>query len=286
MNHFLAFIVVQAWQIKFHLLHGFLSHRLPFPTPPLANGIPPLGDTGNDGPAVPPDGLLPPPPPFQPISCSSQSPGAASSTGRAHLLFQHKCEWDLDGTQRVRYLECYIYDQEEFACSDSAHGEFLAVTALVQVNVDMWNREECILQYEKARVDVCLYNCRLLYYEAAKMQQRVTGRRGQLSTFSRWPPLSTSPSPDFGFMRNLSFALMFSVDSLAWTSTLSSPWEKICQRSSPLQRSCPTPTDPHLKKGRRERNSGQGNRFPPSFSSFAAASFPEERLHLGKTEAG
>ncbi|KAG8127263.1 hypothetical protein E2320_014186 [Naja naja] len=58
-----------------------------------------------------------------------------------------------DGTQRVRFLERYFYDRQEFARFDSDLGKFVAVTALGKVDADGWNRDEQLLQYEKAGVD-------------------------------------------------------------------------------------------------------------------------------------
>uniref|UniRef100_A0A8C6X234 MHC class II beta chain N-terminal domain-containing protein n=1 Tax=Naja naja TaxID=35670 RepID=A0A8C6X234_NAJNA len=78
------------------------------------------------GPGVPPNGLSPPPPPSL----------------AAHFLYQ-----------RVRFLERYFYDRQEFARFDSDLGKFVAVTALGKVDADGWNRDEQLLQYEKAGVD-------------------------------------------------------------------------------------------------------------------------------------
>uniref|UniRef100_A0A8C6VJF4 Ig-like domain-containing protein n=1 Tax=Naja naja TaxID=35670 RepID=A0A8C6VJF4_NAJNA len=110
------------------------------------------------GPGVPPDGL----PPLA-----------------AHFLAQWKFEClFLNGMQRVRFLYRYIYDRQEIVLFDSDLGKHVAVTALGEADADYWNRNEQILQYQKACVDRF---CRLGYevgnYEAAKREERAIGRR-------------------------------------------------------------------------------------------------------------
>ncbi|KAK9405149.1 DLA class II histocompatibility antigen DR-1 beta chain-like [Crotalus adamanteus] len=57
----------------------------------------------------------------------------------AHFLLQWKTECHfLNGTQRVRYLDRYIYDRQEFLRFDSDLGKFVAVTPLVQPDVEKW----------------------------------------------------------------------------------------------------------------------------------------------------
>uniref|UniRef100_A0A8C6XQ00 MHC class II beta chain N-terminal domain-containing protein n=1 Tax=Naja naja TaxID=35670 RepID=A0A8C6XQ00_NAJNA len=70
--------------------------------------------------------------PSQPISCSR----------KAECLF-------LNGTQRVRFLDRYIYDRQEFARFDSDLGKHVAVTELGKVDADDWNRDEQWLQYRR-----------------------------------------------------------------------------------------------------------------------------------------
>ncbi|XP_039200358.1 DLA class II histocompatibility antigen, DR-1 beta chain-like [Crotalus tigris] len=101
----------------------------------------------------------------------------------AHFLYQHKVECGfLNGTRRVRFLERYIYDREEYLRFDSARGEFEAVTALGKATAEAWNRDKHELQYQKTGVDAfCRYN-----YETAKTGQMV-GRRAK-------PTVSISPT--------------------------------------------------------------------------------------------
>uniref|UniRef100_A0A670Z8Y9 MHC class II beta chain N-terminal domain-containing protein n=1 Tax=Pseudonaja textilis TaxID=8673 RepID=A0A670Z8Y9_PSETE len=87
------------------------------------------------GPGVPPDGL--PPPPLLLLA--------------AHFLYQRKAEClFLNGTQRVRYLDRYFYDRQEFVRFDSDLGKYVAVTAFGEADADYWNGDKQIMQYQKA----------------------------------------------------------------------------------------------------------------------------------------
>ncbi|XP_015684801.1 DLA class II histocompatibility antigen, DR-1 beta chain-like, partial [Protobothrops mucrosquamatus] len=73
---------------------------------------------------------------------------------KVHFLYQGKCECRfLNGTRRVRYLQRYIYDRQEYLRFDSDRGEFEAVTALGKVTAQAWNRDKHKLQYRKAKVN-------------------------------------------------------------------------------------------------------------------------------------
>ncbi|XP_060543788.1 H-2 class II histocompatibility antigen, E-S beta chain-like [Pantherophis guttatus] len=82
----------------------------------------------------------------------------------AHFLAQWKVECRfLNGTQRVRYLDRLFYDRQEISYFDSDLGKFVAVTPLVQPDVDRWNRDEQRLQYQKDSVDrFCRNNYEIL----------------------------------------------------------------------------------------------------------------------------
>ncbi|XP_060546185.1 rano class II histocompatibility antigen, A beta chain-like isoform X4 [Pantherophis guttatus] len=102
------------------------------------------------------------------------------------LQWKHGCRF-LNGTQRVRFLDHYIYDRQEFAHFDSDLGKFVAVTEFGKGDVDRWNRDEQLLQYKKAQVDSF---CRRAYkvgsYQAPKAE-RTIGRRAK-------PTVSISPT--------------------------------------------------------------------------------------------
>ncbi|XP_015686861.1 HLA class II histocompatibility antigen, DRB1-4 beta chain-like, partial [Protobothrops mucrosquamatus] len=77
-----------------------------------------------------------------------------------HFLYQtkHECRF-LNGTRRVRFLDRYFYDRQEYLRFDSARGEYEAVTALGKVDAEDFNRDKHKLQYRKAKVDsFCRYN--------------------------------------------------------------------------------------------------------------------------------
>ncbi|XP_026582006.1 HLA class II histocompatibility antigen, DRB1-15 beta chain-like, partial [Pseudonaja textilis] len=97
----------------------------------------------------------------------------------AHFLLQEKSECIfLNGTQRVRLLDRFFYDRQEYVRFDSDLGKFVAVTALGEADADYWNGDKQIIQYRKAAVDFfCRYNYEVYNYEAAKREERVIGRR-------------------------------------------------------------------------------------------------------------
>ncbi|XP_026549960.1 HLA class II histocompatibility antigen, DRB1-4 beta chain-like, partial [Notechis scutatus] len=97
----------------------------------------------------------------------------------AHFLYQYKPEClFLNGTQRVRFLDRYFYDRQEFVRFDSDVGRYVAVTALGQPDADKWNGDKQWMQYKKAAVDrFCRHNYGVYNYEAAKREERVVGRR-------------------------------------------------------------------------------------------------------------
>ncbi|XP_013908792.1 PREDICTED: LOW QUALITY PROTEIN: ecto-NOX disulfide-thiol exchanger 2-like [Thamnophis sirtalis] len=80
--------------------------------------------------------------------------------GEVHFLHQKKCECRfLKGTQRVRYLDRHFYDRQEFLRFGSDLGKFVAVTEFGKVDADNWNRNQQLLQYQKAGAHyLCWYN--------------------------------------------------------------------------------------------------------------------------------
>ncbi|XP_039176195.1 H-2 class II histocompatibility antigen, E-S beta chain-like [Crotalus tigris] len=101
----------------------------------------------------------------------------------AHFLYQWKTDCHFsNGTQRVRYLDRYFYDREEYLRFDSARGEYEAVTALGKGDAEAFNRDKHKLQYQKTGVDrFCRHN-----YEVSQSNS-VVGRRAK-------PTVSISPT--------------------------------------------------------------------------------------------
>ncbi|KAM3844424.1 H-2 class II histocompatibility antigen, E-S beta chain-like [Vipera latastei] len=99
------------------------------------------------------------------VGALARIPGSeAGKETPAHFLYQYKAECRfLNGTQQVRYLERYIYDREEYLRFDSARGEFEVVTPLGKRDAEDFNRDQGILQDEKATVDYfCRHNYEIL----------------------------------------------------------------------------------------------------------------------------
>ncbi|XP_004674025.2 PREDICTED: HLA class II histocompatibility antigen, DQ beta 1 chain-like [Condylura cristata] len=64
-----------------------------------------------------------------------------------------------NGTQRVRYVTRYIYNQEEYARFDSDVGEYRAVTELGRPDAEYWNGQKGELERVRAEADtVCRHN--------------------------------------------------------------------------------------------------------------------------------
>lgn len=79
---------------------------------------------------------------------------------RTRFLEQHKSECHFyNGTQRVRYLDRYFYNLEEYVRFDSDVGEYRAVTQLGRPDAEYWNSQEDYLKQKRAKVDTyCRHN--------------------------------------------------------------------------------------------------------------------------------
>uniref|UniRef100_A0A2K5IK79 Ig-like domain-containing protein n=1 Tax=Colobus angolensis palliatus TaxID=336983 RepID=A0A2K5IK79_COLAP len=72
--------------------------------------------------------------------------------------FKSECHF-FNGTERVRYLQRYFYNQEEYVRYDSDVGEYRAVTELGRPDAKYWNSQKDILEQRRARVDnYCRHN--------------------------------------------------------------------------------------------------------------------------------
>nr|VEL53452.1 MHC class II protein [Pongo abelii] len=102
-----------------------------------------------------------------------RSPLALSGDTRPRFLEQHKGECHFfNGTERVRLLERYIYNQEEYVRFDSDVGEFRAVTELGRPDAEYWNSQKDILERKRAAVDTyCRHNYGVV--ESFTVQRRV-----------------------------------------------------------------------------------------------------------------
>ncbi|XP_015685468.1 HLA class II histocompatibility antigen, DRB1-4 beta chain-like, partial [Protobothrops mucrosquamatus] len=100
-----------------------------------------------------------------------------------HFFCQQKCECLFsNGTRRVRFLDRYFYNQEEYVRFDSDLGKYVAVTELGKGVADRWNSDKVLMHYWRSRVDsFCRHN-----YQMARTE-RMIGRRTK-------PTVSISPT--------------------------------------------------------------------------------------------
>ncbi|KAB0339917.1 hypothetical protein FD754_023548 [Muntiacus muntjak] len=75
--------------------------------------------------------------------------------------FMGQCYF-INGTERVRYVTRYIYNQEETAYYDSEVGEYRGVTPIGRYSAKYWNSQKDILERTRAELDtVCRHNYQL-----------------------------------------------------------------------------------------------------------------------------
>ncbi|XP_043859721.1 H-2 class II histocompatibility antigen, E-S beta chain-like isoform X4 [Dromiciops gliroides] len=81
-----------------------------------------------------------------------------------HFTRQSKAECHFEkGTERVRLVERYFYNREEYVRFDSDVGEFVAVTELGRPDAEYWNSQKEILEDRRAAVDTyCRHNYEIL----------------------------------------------------------------------------------------------------------------------------
>lgn len=95
-----------------------------------------------------------------------------------------------NGTERVRYVTRYIYNQEEYVRFDSDVGEYRAVTPLGRPPAEHWNSQKDFLEQTRAEVDsVCRHNYQLELITSLQ-------RRGEC-----WLPSAGPPYPLQDFAR-------------------------------------------------------------------------------------
>ncbi|XP_069800272.1 H-2 class II histocompatibility antigen, E-S beta chain-like [Dendropsophus ebraccatus] len=75
-----------------------------------------------------------------------------------HTAGVFECHY-VNGTQRVRYLERYFYNQEEYVYFDSDVGKFIAKTELGKPDADGWNSNKDIIDDARSAVETyCIHN--------------------------------------------------------------------------------------------------------------------------------
>nr|BAF43041.1 MHC class II beta chain [Coturnix japonica] len=89
--------------------------------------------------------------------------GARSAYGTRPSAFFYlsqrpECHF-LNGTQRVRYVERYIYNRQQYTHFDSDVGKFVADTTLGERSAEYWNSQTEIMEYVRGAVDrFCRHN--------------------------------------------------------------------------------------------------------------------------------
>uniref|UniRef100_A0A2K5U7R4 Major histocompatibility complex, class II, DR beta 5 n=4 Tax=Macaca fascicularis TaxID=9541 RepID=A0A2K5U7R4_MACFA len=101
------------------------------------------------------------------------SPLALAGDTQSRFLEQVKFECRFfNGTERVRFLERRVHNQEEYARFDSDVGEYRAVTELGRPDAEYWNGQKDLLEDRRASVDTyCRHNYRV--GESFTVQRRV-----------------------------------------------------------------------------------------------------------------
>ncbi|KAM4641013.1 H-2 class II histocompatibility antigen, E-S beta chain-like isoform 2-T3 [Discoglossus pictus] len=69
-----------------------------------------------------------------------------------------------NGTEKVRLLERYFYNQEEFVYFDSDIGEFIAKTEFGRPTAEYWNKNKELIEQKRASVETfCKYDYEILH---------------------------------------------------------------------------------------------------------------------------
>nr|AGY56031.1 MHC class II antigen beta chain [Andrias davidianus] len=95
--------------------------------------------------------------------------GGHCGTAPADFVAQYKagCHFP-DGSERVRFLDRYFYNQEEFVYFDSDVGRYVPKTEFGKTTADYWNNDQAFLEQKKAEVErVCKHN-----YDVRKQDAR------------------------------------------------------------------------------------------------------------------
>ncbi|NWY34503.1 HB2L protein, partial [Pheucticus melanocephalus] len=85
----------------------------------------------------------------------------AALTGVFQFLGKSECHF-INGTEKVRYVQRYIYNREEFMMFDSVVGHFVGFTFLGERNAKRLNSDPAIMEHRRTAVDwYCRYNYEL-----------------------------------------------------------------------------------------------------------------------------
>ncbi|XP_054150324.1 class II histocompatibility antigen, B-L beta chain-like, partial [Melozone crissalis] len=97
----------------------------------------------------------------------------------------------INGTEKMRYVERFLYNRMQFAMLDSDVGHYVGFTSHEEKVAKSWNSDSAKLEYKRAQVD---RYCRNNYEVATPF---LLGRRVPPSvSISLVPPSSSQPGPD------------------------------------------------------------------------------------------
>ncbi|XP_066842941.1 class II histocompatibility antigen, B-L beta chain-like [Anser cygnoides] len=84
--------------------------------------------------------------------------GGEETKGFFQEMMVDECHY-LNGTERVRFLDRYFYNRQQYAHFDSDVGHYVADTELGKPDADYWNSQPELLEQRRAEVDTyCRYN--------------------------------------------------------------------------------------------------------------------------------
>uniref|UniRef100_A0A8B9QM33 MHC class II beta chain N-terminal domain-containing protein n=1 Tax=Apteryx owenii TaxID=8824 RepID=A0A8B9QM33_APTOW len=84
--------------------------------------------------------------------------GARGAHGYFLAMGKSECQY-LNGTERVRYLDRYIHNRQQFVHFDSDVGVFVADLPLGEPDAKYWNSQPDLIEEKRAEVDtVCRHN--------------------------------------------------------------------------------------------------------------------------------
>ncbi|NXW54082.1 HB2J protein, partial [Eurystomus gularis] len=93
------------------------------------------------------------------VLLGAQVAGGQKVSAVFQLMGKGECQY-LNGTERVRYLQRYIYNREQFIQYDSDVGLFVGDTPLGETQAKYWNSQPDILEQIRAAGDTfCRQNC-------------------------------------------------------------------------------------------------------------------------------
>nr|XP_041568746.1 class II histocompatibility antigen, B-L beta chain-like [Taeniopygia guttata] len=102
------------------------------------------------------------------VALGAAPAAGAELSGVFQHMFKAECHFT-NGTEKVRYVQRYIYNRQQYLMFDSDVGEYVGFTPLGQRNVKRFNNDPEIMERRRAAVD---WFC-LDWYDPFLMEHRV-----------------------------------------------------------------------------------------------------------------